>query len=202
MSARKKCELDAADISDVPDPKPIDWTLCCLSQYVTYEKLICPAKSLKSDVGTGYKTIGDNLAVFQQIGKQPVPVNISLLDEGVGISQTLEQHEARWNISCRLKCSSNRIAKAQPTRSISEDINEASPSTSHYIRPRSSNTREDVGRGISKCFYCDEPESKDHILHDAMMPKVTERVKRCAIELQDQKLIAKLSSGDLVSQDA
>jgi len=130
------------------------------------------------------------------------PVNISLLDEGVGISQTLEQHEARWNNSCQLKCSSSRIARAQPTRSISEDINKSSPSTSHYIRPCSSNTRADVGRGISKCFFCDEPESKDHILHDARVPKVTERVKRCAIELQDQKLIAKLSSGDLVSQDA
>ena len=139
---------------------------------------------------------------FQQIGKQPVPVNISLLDEGDGISQTLEQHEARWHNSCRLKCSSSRLARAQTTRSINEDINEANQSTSHYIRPRSSHTSEDDSRVIRKCFFCDEPESKNHILHDAMMPKVTERVKRCAIELQDQKLIAKLSSGDLVAQDA
>jgi len=34
------------------------------------------------------------------------------------------------------------------------------------------------------------------------MPHVTERVKRCAIKLQYQKLIAKLISGDLVAQDA
>ena len=35
-----------------------------------------------------------------------------------------------------------------------------------------------------------------------MMPKVTARVKRCAIKLQDEKLIGKLSSGDLVALDA
>ena len=91
MSARKKCKLvGAANISDVPVPKPIDWTLCCLCQSVTSDNLICPANSRKSDVGAGYKNIGDNLDEFQQIGKQPYPVNISLLDEADGISQTLE----------------------------------------------------------------------------------------------------------------
>ena len=92
MSASKKCKLvGGAKISDVPVPKPIDWTLCCLCQYVTSERFICPANSKKSEAGTGYNNIGENLTVYQQIGKQPVPVNISLLDEGSGISEILKK---------------------------------------------------------------------------------------------------------------
>jgi len=89
VRTKKMQAVDAADVSDFPDSKSIDLTLCCLCQSVTSEKLICPAKSLKSDVGAGYKIVVNNLAVFQQIGKQHVPVDISLLDEGVGIPQTL-----------------------------------------------------------------------------------------------------------------
>ena len=203
MSARKKCKLSGAtNISDVPNPKPIDWTLCCLCQSTKSEKLICPAKSLKSNACAGYKTLEDNLVLFQRIGKQPVPVNTSLLNEGFGISQALEQHEAVYHNSCRLNCSSSRLARAESTLSTADDINKGCSSTSHYIRPRTLNTYACEVEAISKCFFCDKPESKDNILHDAMMLKVTERVKRCAIELEDQKLIAKLSCGDLVAQDA
>ena len=51
-------------------------------------------------------------------------------------------------------------------------------------------------------FFCDEPKSKHQPLRDAMIAKVTERVKRYATELQDQRLITKLSSSDLVAKDA
>ena len=51
-------------------------------------------------------------------------------------------------------------------------------------------------------FFCDEVETEHSPLHDAMMAKLTYRVMQCAIKLQDQELIAKLSPGDLVGQDA
>ena len=42
-----------------------------------------------------------------------------------------------------------------------------------------------------KCFFCEEMETGSDILHEAMTCKVTERVKKCALDLQDQRLIAK-----------
>ena len=39
-------------------------------------------------------------------------------------------------------------------------------------------------------------------LHDAMTPKITQRVRICALKLQDQNVIAKLCPGDLVAQEA
>ena len=39
-------------------------------------------------------------------------------------------------------------------------------------------------------------------LHDAMTPNITQRVRICALKLQDQNVIAKLCPGDLVAQQA
>ena len=39
-------------------------------------------------------------------------------------------------------------------------------------------------------------------LHDAMTPKITQRVRICALKLQVQNAIAKLCPGDLVAQEA
>ena len=53
-----------------------------------------------------------------------------------------------------------------------------------------------------KCFFCDEVGTEAAPLHDAMIPKITQRVRISAIQLQDKKLIANLSLGDLVVQEA
>jgi len=202
MSAKKKCKLiHGASISV---PKPIDWTMCSLCQSVTSEVLHCPAKSRKaSGVGAGYKTLGDNLTIFSEMKQQPIPVDISQLDDGTGIGNTLEAHEAQWHNSCRLKCSSSRIARLESTMCTSENLSEGQQSKSHYTRQGSSHIDGDLDQTRKNtCFFCDQPETKEQPLHDAMMPKVTARVKRCAIKLQDEKLIGKLSSGDLVALDA
>ena len=72
----------------------------------------------------------------------------------------------------------------------------------HVISDLVNQTLTKFSKLLVGAFFCDEPESKGRMLHDAMTSKLTERVKRCAIELQDQTLMAKLSSDDLVAQDA
>lgn len=39
-------------------------------------------------------------------------------------------------------------------------------------------------------------------LHEGMTPKITHRVRQCALNLQDQKFIAMISSRDLAAQEA
>ena len=53
-----------------------------------------------------------------------------------------------------------------------------------------------------KCFFCDEVGTEAAPLHDATKPKITQRVRISAIQLQDQKLIANLCLGDLVVLEA
>ena len=49
-----------------------------------------------------------------------------------------------------------------------------------------------------KYLFCDTVGTAAAPLHDVMTPKITQRVTICALQLQDQKLIAKLRPGDLV----
>ena len=53
-----------------------------------------------------------------------------------------------------------------------------------------------------KCCFCDKVGTEAAPLHDAMTPKITQRVRVCALKLQDQKIIAKLCPGVLVAQEA
>ena len=53
-----------------------------------------------------------------------------------------------------------------------------------------------------KCFFCDEVGTETVPLHEAMTRIITQRVKQCAVKLQDQKLIVQLCPGDLVAQEA
>ena len=52
-----------------------------------------------------------------------------------------------------------------------------------------------------KCFLCEKNDTADS-LHDVCKFDVDVRVRKCAIELEDTKLIANLSPRDLVVQEA
>lgn len=201
MPAKKRCKIVQDDslqpsTSTVGYPH-IDWSRCALCQELSSEPLQCPAKSKRTDVGAGYDRVGDNLTEFRDLGEQPIGVDIAQLDDGDGIPQTLAKHSAQWHSSCRLKCSSSRLARLQTTA-----IPPCENDTRDRPYTRRQFSRDDIPSQGDICFFCDEVATQLAPLHDAMMPKLTYRVKQCALKLQDQELIAKLSSGDLVAQDA
>ena len=51
------------------------------------------------------------------------------------------------------------------------------------------------------CFFCGD-EDKVHTLHEAATFGLNKKVSKFATDLQDQQLLAKLSAGDLIAQDA
>jgi hypothetical protein len=50
---------------------PINWKLCIICQVKTNKPLQCPANSKRSDVGSGYKSLADNIKSFQDLGEIP-----------------------------------------------------------------------------------------------------------------------------------
>ena len=140
-------------------------------------------------------TLGNNLSSFRDIGKQPVPVDLNRLDGGDGIANTLSRNQAKWHTSCRLKCSTNRLARVMRSTSAASD-DESQP----YMRQRTSTNT--LGKESSTCFLCDEPGTDTLPLHEAMTPQITRRVRQCALKTQNQKIIAMLSAGDLVALEA
>lgn len=51
------------------------------------------------------------------------------------------------------------------------------------------------------CFFCEKPSSSD-ILHEACTFRIDSRVRKCALDLQYERLLAKLSAGDMVALEA
>jgi hypothetical protein len=55
---------------------------------------------------------------------------------------------------------------------------------------------------IEVCFFCDEEGKVGEDCHEATTFTVDMKVRECALQLQDMDLIWKLSSGDLIAQEA
>ena len=52
------------------------------------------------------------------------------------------------------------------------------------------------------CFFCDEQDSNDDTLHEASTFELDAHVRKYALQLGDKPLLAKLSAGDLIAQEA
>ena len=194
MSSKKKCKLIHGE-SLRSSTQSIDWSLCALCQEQTDIPLTCPGKSLRTDIGSSYDTLGNNLTCFRDICKQPIPVDLNRLDDGGGIANTLSRNQAKWHTSCRLKCSTNRLARLRPSTSATSD-----DGSQPYMRQRTSTNT--IGKENNTCFLCDEPGTNALPLHETIRPQITRRVRQCALETQNQKIITMLSAGDLVVLEA
>jgi len=67
------------------------------------------------------------------------------------------------------------------------------------VATRSTPARVDLTEGI--CFLCNE-QAGSTTLRRACTHDIDVRVQKCAIQLQDTNLLAKLASGDLVALEA
>ena len=113
------------------------------------------------------------------------------------LSETLQKHKAKWHKSCRNKCSDLKISHQEKRKHTSE-VEEESP-----IETTSTVTRQSCGESsrtmTAGCFFCGDVSDD---LHDVSTFMIDKRVRECALELQDTVLLAKLSVGDLISQEA
>ena len=64
---------------------------------------------------------------------------------------------------------------------------------------RSYSSQGDVGSVIVKCFLCDT-ESRE--MHQASTITLDANIRKCATDMYDSRIIAKLSEGDMVSREA
>ena len=88
----------------------INWDLCILCQE-NGTGLQCPyaVKNNKASVGSGYKTLAEQLTNFSELGHMPIDVDIKQLDDGDGIEATLMRHHAGWHKTCRLKFNQTKL---------------------------------------------------------------------------------------------
>ena len=179
------------------DTVSLDWEKCILCQETTKEQLQCPRNSRRSDIeyGTGYNSLVESIHKFNELGFMPISLDTEKLDEGVGIPATLMKRKAKWHKTCRNIFSDMKLKRAQK-RQIQDDF-PSSQVKSKFTR-QSSGAASSMTKEVS-CFFC---SSASGTLHQASTFNEDVRVRECAHQLQDEVLIAKLSAGYLISQEA
>lgn len=172
-----------------------NWDLCVLCQEDTGEILTCPANSSRSTEGAGYKTMAENLAAFDAINCLPETLKMSRLDEGEGVEETFRLHKAKWHDSCRLQYNKTKLQRAEKRKKPHEDNPKDDPGTRKFTRLSSKQ------HSTEMCFFCGKPAAGD-ALRNAATFDLDIRVRQCALKLEDKPLLAKLSAGDLIAQEA
>ena len=166
-----------------------NWLKCCLCQEDTDESLLSTVD--------GYKMLARNVPKFQELNSLPIPLDITRLDDGDGIEKTLQDHDAKYHPSCRIKFNNTKLKRAeekQDSMAKSKSETGKSPKLSRRTSKKPSEQE------IYECFLC-EKEAPVSSLQVAMTMKLNERLKSCAETLQDKWLLAKLSAGDVIAQD-
>ena len=166
-----------------------DWDKCCLCQEHKKEDLRSPHTNPAKGVDDGYSHLARNIPRFHSINQLPIKLNPARLDEGNGIEETLRKNKAQYHESCRLLFNNTKLQRAEK-RSTSATATDDSTSSKIPRRVRDPKATE--------CFLCEE-QGDD--VREAMTMKLNKRLNKCAKTLNDGKLLAKLSAGDVVAQE-
>jgi len=196
------CAVAGAQSDNTP---PFNWHACIICQDDTKrEPLQCPNETKRTDKGAGYKSLAAMLNQFQEIGELPTYVRLAALDEGGGIEVTLANRNAKWHKTCRDAFNTtkfHRLQKRKMSNTIDDEpcSTELNPSVYEEHFTRSAFNISLAGTSSKPCcFFCDE--SGD--LHEVTTFALDSRVRNCAFLLQDSRLLAKLSGGDMIAMEA
>jgi len=177
--------------------KETDWGKCVLCQELTGEVLISPACSKRSTDGAGYKSLADKLLAFKNLNCLPSSM-VSRLIEGENLEETLKTNKAKWHESCRLQYNKTKLERAVKRRQAESAESTDAPIHKKYTC-HSSVTKADE---TQRCFFCGERARDAESFRHASTFDLEARVRECALQLQDQNLLAKLSTGDLIALEA
>ena len=120
------------------------------------------------------------------------------MDDGDGLEKTFTQRKAKFHKTCRLKFNQTELKRAAKRKMcVKDEVTD--------IGAQEKFTRQKVSRAsspVNKCFFCEQPASDALPLHKVSTFGLDSRVRQCAMNLQDQHLLAKLSEGDLIATEA
>ena len=192
--------IESSDISSPASSSTCmstNWNKCLFCQKDTTEKLTCPADFTGRFQGNGYKSIAENLETFAKLGCLPSKLNISVLNEGAGLETTFQCRRAKFHKTCSLQFNKNELKRAEKRKSSSNDGTELD-AKKKFTRQKAT----DTPVFSNNCLFCELPATSQKPLHEASTFRIDTRVRQCALNLQDEKLLAKLSHGDMIAIEA
>ena len=173
------------------DPRPskfrTDWSKCCLCQKKKNEELKSP-RAQQPQGHDGYTMIATNIPLFYAINEMPIVLDPARLDDGGGLEETLRKNKAQYHQSCRLMLNNTKLERARKRRA-------------EHVQPEECQTK--LCRTILEktvCFICDKEASSSE-LRQVMTMNLNNKLNECARNLNDGKLLARLSGGDAIAQE-
>ena len=155
--------------------------------------------SKPGNMGAGYVSLAEDVLSFSAAGCLPNSLDISRLIDGDNVEATLLRYSAKFHVACRLQYSKTRLERAVKRKRT--EPQSSTDSGAKQARVERHNRQHSTTK-VSVCLFCEEFGTPSKPLHEAMTKVVGERVKSCATQLLDEKLFAKVSSGDLVASEA
>ena len=192
--AKRHVLVDATSSKRCKVARNTNWELCVLCQEDTGVALQCPVNSVRAPIGNGYISLASHLTKFCELGHMPMNIDIARLDDGDGLEATLTKHSARWHKACRLKVNQTKLERLE--LSMKPENVKTCPSA---VTTRSKHDKVDLTEAT--CFLCNEPAGSA-TLHRACTQDIDVKVRKCALELKDTDLLAKLAPGDMVALEA
>ena len=145
-------------------------------------------------------------------------IDIRTLDDGDGIEATLMRHHASWHKTCRLKFNQTKLERLGMRSTLEEEeeeeginnkkegdekgsLQEEKCKQNEVSAMQTRSSHEIVDLKEAKCFLCDEAAGSAG-LHKVSTYDIDMRVRKCAMELEDSSLLAKLAPGDMIALEA
>ena len=111
-------------------------------------------------------------------------------------------HQACWHKACRVRFSQTKLDRLQKKITKNQVENEDTSSSVRMVTRSSLRSPSvDLEESTSRCFFCDEPAGPAG-LHNASTYDFDRSVRKCALQLEDTALLAKLSSRDMIATEA
>ena len=124
----------------------------------------------------------------------PFKVDLAALDNGCMLAEIFQKNNAKWHRSCFIKCNNTELKRAEKRKISSLNgqpaENKSTQQSVSMQNPKIEN---------SECYFCNSASPSDK-LHNIENLAINQKVRECAIKLQDTELIAKLSTEYLIAQ--
>lgn len=169
-----------------------DWSKCCLCQEDKVDDELISPPTRYAPAHDGYTMIATNIPLFHALQEMPIVLDPARLDEGEGIEQTLRKNKAQYHQSCRVMFNNTKLERARKRKAAAQSTESG--------EGRSKQRRTSREGRESECFICEKEEPATE-MRKAMTMKLNERVHDCARNLNDGRLLAVLSGGDVVAQE-
>ena len=130
----------------------------------------------------------------------PMPIDVRRIDDGDGIGNTLINHHVKYHEACRLMFNNTKLQMAQRRRCPSENRSADQSTSSKFTRKATNVAAKEVEPELVQCFICEKFVGRSEV-REAMTMQLNDRLNQCAQNLQEEKLLSKLSVGDAVHRN-